>query len=239
MVNFFSIPAWSLSAEAFFYVVFPFLFLRLRPSSRARAALWSTAFWLLAMAVPLYCVWRTPDAAWHEGVGGLLVFGTRRIPLLLLPEFLAGIPLAWVFLRFRPGPRAAWVLLLVGATGLFLGLFFSQYLPFVMISNGVLLPFYAMLILGLCEDNWVTRALSVSPLVLLGEASYALYLFHFMMNDWLEQRMGMGWSLMDAVWKVALIVPAAIALHLLVEKPCRKALLQWWNGRHPRMAARM
>jgi len=237
MVNFFNIPAWSLSCEAFFYLVFPFVFLKLRPKSKSNAVWWIVGLWVLAMVPPLIGLYLTPAQAWDESVmGGLLVFRIRRIPLLMLAEFLAGIPLAWLFLRFRPSRRTASALLAVGGVGLATGLFFAKHIPYVMIANGVLIPFYAMLILGLCEDNWLTRALSVGPLVLLGEASYALYLFHYTFSDWVGNRFGGTDSFVAAAIKIAMLIPITIGLHLLVERPCRKVLLQWWNRKHPRTA---
>jgi peptidoglycan/LPS O-acetylase OafA/YrhL len=230
MVNFFNIPAWSLSCEAFFYLVFPFVFLKLRPKSRSHAVWWIVGLWVLAMVPPLISLYVTPAQAWDESVmGGLFVFRVRRIPLLMLAEFLAGIPLAWLFLRFRPSQRMASVLCLVGGVGLAVGLFFAQHLPYVMLANGIMIPFYAMLILGLCEDNWLTRALSVRPLILLGEASYALYLFHLTFSDWVRYRFGASTSIEAAMWKLAILIPITIGLHIFVERPCRTVLLRWWN----------
>lgn len=232
IVNFFNVPAWSLSAEAFFYLVFPFVFLRLRPRTRGSAVAWLLLFWALAIAAPLFALYRTPAAAWHEGVNGLLVFRIRRVPLLLLPEFLAGIPLAWVFLHPRPSRRASLYMLATGTMVLFGTLFFANHIPWTMLGNGLLLPLYAMIVLGLSEDHIVSRKLSSAPLVLLGESSGALYLFHFMFNDWLDVHFGAGTSILDALWKLAILIPLSIALYLLVEKPSRKRLVQWWNSHH-------
>jgi peptidoglycan/LPS O-acetylase OafA/YrhL len=55
------------------------------------------------------------------------------------------------------------------------------------VHNGLLVPAFAMIILGLSEENIFSRALSVSVLVLLGEASFALYLIHFIVNDWVRR----------------------------------------------------
>jgi hypothetical protein len=52
-----------------------------------------------------------------------------------------------------------------------LALVFSGHLPAIMLHNGLLIPLYALVILGLSYPNWISRLLSPSWLILLGEAS--------------------------------------------------------------------
>jgi peptidoglycan/LPS O-acetylase OafA/YrhL len=233
MVSFFNIPAWSVSSEAFFYLVFPFVFMRLRPSSKTRAVLAVALFWCVAMVMPVLCLIYFPAGAWHEG-NGIFAFWVRRLPLFALPEFLAGIPLAWLFLRYKPSARSAAIMAPVAGVVLLVALFYSEHLPAIMLHNGLLIPIDALLLLGLSQDTGLARLFSSTPLVLLGEASYALYLTHFIFNDWLSAEFHVNTGLVAAAWKLAIIIPLSIALHLLVERPCRKALLRWWNARYSR-----
>jgi peptidoglycan/LPS O-acetylase OafA/YrhL len=236
--GFFNAPAWSLSCEAFFYLLFPFIFLRLRPSSLKKGLLALAGIWLLAMAVPLYYVWRYPQAAWHEGTspaieGMLQVYRARRLPILALPEFLAGISLGWIYLRFRPSRRMASLLATTGAIAMVVALALSNHLPYVLLHNGLLIPIFGLLLLGLGEPNWLSHLLSNSVLVLLGEASYAFYLTHFLFDVWALQVFGPHGTILDALWKLAVTIPFSIILHLYVERPCRRLILQWWSRRHP------
>lgn len=237
--NFFNIPAWSISTEAFFYAVFPFLLLRLKPRSRNGALLAMACWWLLALAVPLYCVFRFPEVSWSEfGLaivtpGSDAVFWTRRLPLLALPEFLMGASLGWLFLNFRPSARTASFCAWFGSLGTLAALELSGHLPFVLLHNGLLLPLFALVILGLSYNNLLSRLLSGNILVLLGEASFSLYLIHFLFDAWITQYMGPEHSIRTAALKLAVLIPLSVLLHLAVERPCRRLILAWWSRRHP------
>ena len=184
MVSFFNVAAWSLSVEAFFYLVFPFAVLRLRPRSlstglmmfggcyagkpgdrgrwpagrvRRRRGPIRTGFpvattWCLRCAVTRCCTCRNFFAA--SRLGG---FTCRRRSASVSRGLPSGAAL-------RHSPRSF----------SFHGIFRS-----LMLHNGLLLPLFGLLILGLSQRNLVSRVLSVAPMLLLGEASYSFYLVHF------------------------------------------------------------
>lgn len=235
MVNFFHVGAWTLSCEAFFYFLFPFLLMRLRPKTRGIALALIAGFYLLAMIPPLAAMVRYPQSAYREvydAPGSLFVFTVRRLPVLAAPEFLAGVSLGWFYLLFKPTRRASAVMAWLGLALLLVALFFAAHLPFVALHNGLLIPAYSLLLLGLTQDNALTRILSGRTLVLLGEASFALYLVHLLVESLLEP-LGYG----HGVGAVTAILGGSIALsvlmHLYVERPCRRAILRWWGRRHP------
>jgi peptidoglycan/LPS O-acetylase OafA/YrhL len=99
--------------------------------------------------------------------------------------------------------------------------------PYAVIHDGLLMPLFGCIILGLSGGNVLARALGVRPLVFVGEASYALYLLHF--NFWnlihdthVLNRVGLE-KLDPWISYVILILIALVALHL-VEKPAQKWL---------------
>lgn len=236
MAPYFNVPAWSLSVEAFFYFVFPFLILRQRPSNARKGILQLVLLWIVGLIPAMIVMHLYPDAkgVWHEygpAMGGYWIYRVRRLPILLLPIFMAGISLGWIH-RLRPaGKTAALWMTIVGGTGSLVLLALGDHLPFVMLHNGLLIPFYGLLILGLTQNHIISKALSIAPLVLLGEASYALYLTHFILNDWLSYEWGMA-STIHALWlKLLIVLPISIALHLWVERPGRRWILKKWNER--------
>ncbi len=237
MVLFFNLPAWSLSAEAFFYLVFPFLVMRLRPRSTRSAIAAIIGYWLLAMVVPLICLLVFPASSWHEpyqanpGDGWILL--VRRLPLLALPEFLAGVSLGWLHVRTPMSDRTAAWLAGAGMITLLVTLAAVDHLPFIMLNNGLLTPVFGLLILGLCRPNWLSRPLSNPVLVLLGEASFAFYLIHLMLENWMTTTFQIGDGALPVLLKIAIAMVLAILLHLGVERPCRRIILQWWRARHP------
>ena len=228
LTPFFNVPAWSLSEEAFFYALFPFVLMPLMPRTRTRAWLSFAALWLLAIAVPLLSLHMYPQAGWSEGIypGGRSIYFVRRFPPILAFQFFAGIALAWIFMKYRPSRRTTLWLGVAGTLGLVAALFASDHLPFVVLHDGLLIPLFAAIILGLSEDNWFSRLMSAPPLVLLGEASFALYLFHFFLSGYPLYPGGES-TVASALLKLCLLIPASIAIHLWVERPCRKWILTW------------
>ncbi len=236
MVNFFNSGAWTLSCEVFFYLVFPLVLTALRPKTRSSALLYMTGLFLLAMAAPVLCIKFYYPASFFETTGPLAGSGitmlVSKYPVFALPQFLAGISLGWFFLRFKPQERTAAVMAPVGFLLLGAALFFANYLPFIALHNGLLIPVYALIILGLSQPNWMTRALSGRTLVLLGEASFAFYLFHLIIIAFTD-RYNVPKTWFPAVWRLVIAIPLSVLLHIFVERPCRRTILGWWAKRHP------
>jgi hypothetical protein len=104
---------------------------------------------------------------------------------------------------------------------------------------GLLAPFFLVVILALAMDNsWLSGLLSRPAMVLLGDASYALYILHVPVR-WLVERalalagLNIPFSTMYAVY-MPLMVLLSMAVFILIERPARDWLREH-IGRMPMM----
>jgi peptidoglycan/LPS O-acetylase OafA/YrhL len=215
-------PAWSLSVEAFFYIFFPFLMLVL--ANRSVRFLQWTAIVLLAASV----LFHTPVMGlgdWnHSSVLGTFV----PLPLLRIPEFLLGVALGIIFLRdSRSDPRPfrtyAALIVLVACLGLPLG-------PWVSL---VMTP-YTVLIYELAKGNTlISRLLCSRTMVLLGGASYSVYLLQFPVRSWVRAAFSHAPGALSGLGSP--LTPLILVLFSIVvfefwEEPSRRKLKQWFHA---------
>jgi peptidoglycan/LPS O-acetylase OafA/YrhL len=236
-------PGWSLSNEVFFYSMFPFagvLLWRLkRPGSLTIGLL---SLWALSLVAPLWSVaahvhsFGDAPATAHTmdpSVGPLANF-VKYNPLLRIPEFFAGILLGRIYILIeaitpRWIGRGYWLylpgMLLAGAA-----LANADRIPLPLINSGLLLPFYACIILGLALDGGiVARFLSTGPLVFLGNASYSMYILHVPLSLFLMVFVkhilalvpaGLGWV---GVYS-GTVVAVSCVVYKFVEEPANRYL---------------
>lgn len=170
-------PAWSLSVEAAFYVILPFLVPRL-----SRRTVWQQLAISLALLVlvEVLRIWLSNGGAPWFNPPFVLSFEFLHYHFwLFAPVFVLGAALANVYTRYPPTPHAA-SLMFNGAGAIILGLFCCRSsVPPWALSNVVLAPLFAVLVLGATRAEGLLPRLLSSPLVvLLGNASYALYILH-------------------------------------------------------------
>ncbi|HKO24511.1 MAG TPA: acyltransferase, partial [Chloroflexota bacterium] len=96
-------PGWSLSAEAFFYLLFPLVAVCIARLGRYRLYLALGACWMLSLATPVICAHAvlTAGGGWDMTWLKFLKYN----PLVRLPEFLMGVALGRLFVaRMRATP---------------------------------------------------------------------------------------------------------------------------------------
>lgn len=218
-------PSWSLSCEAFFYALLPFLVPVVRGRGR-RAALFTVASCVVVLA--LVPVVLTP---WHGRFGYLSLW---VFPGYRAAEFLIGVVLGWAV---RQGWRPRWslaqaavlsALAYCAAAYLLYDVSESTTRPLRALANLygdllLVLPFAALIGAVAVRDlEGRSGLLGRRPLVRLGEASFAFYLVHSMVILVLDDA-GRGRALLHGVplatLALVLSVLAAWALHRGVERP--------------------
>ena len=234
-------PAWSLSVEMFFYAAFPFITPVLFRLSTRRLIVSGVALWLAALAVPSF------DLIAHPS-GHVITFIQRDNwalfvsfnPLLHLPQFLLGVVSGILFSRYRTsvGRRAQVVLLAASGALIVVAMIANSFIPFALMHNGLLAPAFCCLIFGLGLGRvWFARALGHPMLVLLGDASYSIYLLQ--VPVWLiltsilarvMHKTEAGHGNLVFVF-LPLLIAIAVAVFLFVEMPVRRLVLGLFRAR--------
>lgn len=236
-------PGWSLSAEAFFYVCFPWLgaWIWKRPNTAGCGL----GLWAASLAAPLLAV-LLPVAGLGDRMATTAVDGASNWvqlamhhPLVRLPEFLAGILAArwWERLSERGAAGRGYRLYVPAAIALAVVLANAHRLPYPLAHQGALLPLWMALIVGLALDGGTpARWLASKPLVVAGNASYALYILQaplhaamvILVRRWTGARPAGLWA--EALF-VLLCVAASLAVYRWFEEPLRRRLRR---STHPR-----
>ena len=234
IATFLNTPAWTMSAEAFYYVIFPWMARWKKPAHILHHIGKLTAVWILGMIPGALYMFFSPDSIAHPDRWsyGPWLQALKYTPYAHLCSFVFGVLLAELD---EVVPRQGHLRLFLGLFG-FLGIYglllLGPLVPYAIIHDGLLMPLFACIVLGLAGENWLSRALGIRPLVFIGEASYCLYLLHF--NLWtlvhssgILERTGLirfdPW-----ISYAVLVVLALLALHL-IEKPAQKWLRSWMH----------
>jgi peptidoglycan/LPS O-acetylase OafA/YrhL len=219
-------PSWSLSVEVFFYASFP-VWVRLFAPLRVRALMIvAVSSYAIALLVPIVHPLENgiADASLADRV---VLFD----PLVHLPEFLLGVVTGLLFLRQRPeGPVWRWVAL-ASSLALLSTLAHSTHLPIGILHNGLLDPLIALLVFSLAAAWPPSGLAATSPalllLLVLGRASYSLYILHKPVYLFMAYERRLGLSHPSATFialYIALSLVVSVVCFRLIEEPARRAM---------------
>ena len=222
-----NLPDWSLSVEAFFYAVFPPMVRWLERLTTSRLVLIAGGMWSLALAdaTVRQCI---TDPTFNR----FIAFN----PLTHLPAFVIGV-IACLLLRRGVIPERAvrrMSVLSLAALAVTCGALF-QYLSSNLLFM-LLIPAFTGLIVGLTVKNAVSGFFASRPLVVLGEASYALYVLHWLWYGYLRKSAEALHYATDRleffIAYLVILVLASLATHRLIEEPLRRLIR---GARKPRV----
>jgi peptidoglycan/LPS O-acetylase OafA/YrhL len=209
-------PSWSLSAEAFFYLLFPLLAVAIS-RARPRVVIAASAAGMLAIAVLALPLFDDPVQRW-------LLYD---FPLYRLGEFVAGMALA---VAMRQGWRPQLQLRAALCSSIAVYVACSYFLvgevrPFV--ADAVMAPMFGLVISAAAAsdlDGGGSR-LGGRWLVSFGQWSFALYLIHWPVLS-VMARAG------DAWWAPLAAVGVSLALAGLLFGWFERPVERWLRARH-------
>lgn len=233
-------PSWSLSVEAFFYLLFPFIIIGL--GRQSKRVLWIVAGLSVAVfaILPVFLIY--PVVTWWPNLAWALDQVLYFNPLIRFPEFMLGVVLGLLHVRWREQATPSWILhaksalwdsILVMILLLTVGFLFlprpAHYLP-----DPLVMPGFGICILILAQQRGViAKTLSLRPFVWLGEISYSVYILHAPIWAWLAW-IGLGalnislpMPILFLIF-VALVLVGATLSYRFIERPVRAAIRARW-----------
>ena len=226
--------AWTLTCEAFFYALHPWISRFLVPLATRGALILAAGSVVYAFAYRLgMVVWPGSPLAWIP------------LPFERLPEFVLGMALAWAMRNgWRPrihplvgvGSMAAMIVLLaLIMRGSLSGIPYIHLVP--AFTNELFTITCALAILSLASRSLAgRRSMFESKVqVKLGEWSFAFYLIHAtfiylalrVLGPQAPSWSNLGWFFL----LLAIDIAAAWALHSFIERPVEKRMRRWKDQR--------
>jgi len=168
LLSFWNIHSWSLSVEMFLYICSPFAIIKTRKLNLQTSIV--TLAFLVTLNSLIYL------SSFFSSLTHIFL-QTHFAPLYLF-TFVSGCLLARIYmLTFKKVERFSKVLFL--SSLIILSLSFSIELPksFYSTFNPFYQLFFCFLILGSCHKHTLNKWLGIPFLIILGDASYAMYIF--------------------------------------------------------------
>lgn len=224
-----NMPNWSLSVEAFFYFMFPFLLPRLTRLSRRQLMAIVPAGWLVGIVCTLAYMHFHPDGPEiTTKTVGPWINAIKYHPLMRLPEFLMGMAGGMLFLRREHDRKLAWLLVFAGLAAIAAVVVLSPWIPYLVIHTALLAPAFTVLIYGVALRPAGVEVLENRVMEALGEASYPFYLLHTMVMSSFFINWSTGVNSHQTLAGLAtwflIAVTIAVLVNRFIERPLRRLL---------------
>jgi peptidoglycan/LPS O-acetylase OafA/YrhL len=225
-------PSWSLSVEAFLYLVFPFIVSYIE--FRRHAAIWMTLSLLPSALTVAFYLHLIPETLWHTWI--------RNSPLFWLPVFCFGVALGKWRSGFSALPERSFdgpIVVLLGLVAMLTAIWIPQYREILI--DGLAAPLFGLIVV-MCTFHapWIGRMLGNPAMDRLGSASYIIYiiqapLWHYSVGarnlisgrPLYESTVGMRGFLCY----VLILICVSLLIDRLIDKPVREWINRYWKIR--------
>lgn len=209
-------PSWSVSNELFFYLAYvalvaPYRWLRI--SAVVAPITIGIVIQIMSgcLSVQNYgsakcttLIFEFPPARLIEFLAGVFVYHARLVRI----HQTVGLALA-IFTVFA----LSWIR-------------FDNIVVYLLLREALIVIGGAALIKSLSSQGWLSSALSIKPLIIGGEISYAMYMTHQIINSVVLPTSGEH-LLSNFLWSTSISAAISAALFFLVENPFRRAVKLW------------
>ena len=241
-----SLITWSISTEWFFYCLYPIVtWLLARTRYRLTAALVLTALALLGLVLAVFIFLHAQEvdafaqAAWGKPGDFFFTWLIAFSPVGRLPPFLIGIATAHIFITRYHQPvgeaeRRLGMVLLTLALVCASSMCGAQSLgnPYVGLSALFVYSLSIAVVIFCCARyrSLFSRILSVPLLIVCGDASYSIYLFHETILEMTGVRGILPWTLFNVFYvgarfaaAVLITIAFSAVMYRVYEAPARAA----------------
>ncbi len=228
-------PGWSISVEAFLYLMFPLVLPAMHylsiTKSKKRLIGFAILMFTCQLALAMYF--------WLAGKADLSAFNPEsahrwlyRTPATRLFDFCIGISAAIYYKRFMQDSLQSHVtwsrVTYISLMAVFAMMVWKENYRSAFSWDVIYVIPFTLLIIGISQarQSFISRALSTRTAILLGEASFALYLIHTLMRGMYPSQPteSFAYSLMQHGFFLGVVIIMSIGLHLTIEKPAQKSL---------------
>lgn len=225
-------PDWSLSCEAFLYLLFPFILRKLFLLSTRLIIIISLSTYVINLLIHILLVnwgistgYINPGHWYHD-----FVF---HIPIMHLSTFIIGISFGIILVRNIKVlvSQSIWGWLAGLGAVLWFWMVITRQPWIIYNHNGLFVPLYLMIMTGLCvSSGWLIKLLASKPMVWLGEISYGIYLlqlplYYFVHLPGLPKLFGL-YPASLYIYFPLLIITAGV-FKFLVETPANRIIRSW------------
>ena len=223
-------PGWSLSVEAFFYLCFPFLLIWIYKRGLKSMTYIAIVLWLITQVILLVKL----NSAEYQAKSLLHDFIYYN-PLMHLNQFILGLVCGAYLKSTKPNSTSnkSGLWLLLSFFAMFLLIWGRPYLETLFdiklaFTNGLLAPVFLAIIVFLAQHKgFISKVFSYPLLILLGEASYSLYILqkpiYGIYDRLVVPRIDLSETAHFYLFLIILIL-ISIASYKLLETPMRKLI---------------